>query len=81
MNTAQLILELTRFFFNDLFHFLALIILLMLFKGTFHKIYITIKGFFTNVHNRYKRMTLEKPKPKDIPEPLKKFNNTAEMKF
>ena len=73
MTTSDLLYRLIEFFFNSLWHFIGLLILLSFLKGTTKNIAHTIRVFFTGVSLRYKRITERQKPPKSIVNPLQQY--------
>jgi len=73
MSTQELILRIIEFFFNNFWHFVQLIIILLLFKGSFSK--LNIFGKIRTIREKYRKKIVSTPvKRQEIPKILKKLN-------
>jgi len=54
MGITQLIYDLTKFFFDSVFHFIELIILILVLRGYFQKLHNSISKFISNVKAKYR---------------------------
>lgn len=72
MTFTDLIYKLTEFFFNDLIHFIQLIIIGLFLRGVVRKMADSAKNFFAQVFGRAKRKSTEEDVVRNIREHMPK---------
>lgn len=80
MNFTELILELVKFFFDDVSHFVMLLVFIIFVQGSISKLFNNVQNFFKRIAQRY-RSIISKRKPIEenkVPSWLKNQNDEVQ---
>lgn len=73
MNTQEMIYKLIEYFFSDLFHFILLIMFILIIKSDTAKVINNLKGFIKKIIVRYRTKNKIEYIKNNIPKDLKKI--------
>lgn len=73
MNTQEMIYKLIEYFFSDLFHFILLIMFILIIKSDTAKVINNLKGFIKKIIVRYRTKNKIEYIKNNIPKDIKKI--------